>query len=167
MVDAVNKDPYYICGRRVWYIDPETYYIMWTEIYETSGRFWKCFINMTDERYTKFVKPNQPGSTLLFNLAGINNMNKTATGTVKVKLVNSKGDIFSEQHFTVKLESFLRTDIPVSLVLPSKAGGYVLIAEFTPENGQPVISRRFLKIGQSEEYSYFNIDSFQTKNTKK
>lgn len=49
MVDAVNKDPYYICGRRVWYIDPETYYIMWTEIYDTSGRFWKCFINMTDE----------------------------------------------------------------------------------------------------------------------
>jgi hypothetical protein len=116
------------------------------------------FINLTDERYTIFVKPHQPGSTLLFNLAGINNLNKIVPGSVKVKLVNSKGEDFSEQNISVKLESFLRTDIPVSMVLPFDAGGYVLIAEFTPENGMPVISRRFLKIGQPEKYSYFNVD---------
>jgi beta-galactosidase len=120
------------------------------------------YINMTDERYTKFVKPHLPGSTLLFNLAGVNNLNKTVTGTVKIRLVNSKGKDFSEQSFTVKLESFLRTDIPVSMVLPSEAGGYVLMAEFTPENGQAVISRRFLKIGKSEKYNYFNINPFYT-----
>jgi beta-galactosidase len=125
------------------------------------------FINLTDERYTKFVKPHLPGSTLLFNLAGINNLNKTIKGSVIVKLVNSKGKVISEQSSGVKLESFLRTDIPVSMILPSEAGGYVLIAEFTPEGGQPIISRRFLKVGQSEKYSYFNIDPFQTKNTKK
>jgi beta-galactosidase len=124
------------------------------------------FINMTDERYTKFVKPHKPGSTLLFNLTGVNNLNKTSTGTVKIRLVNSKGKDFSEQSFTVKLESFLRTDIPVSMVLPSEAGGYVLMAEFTPEGGQPVISRRFLKIGQSEKFSYFNINPFHILNAK-
>ena len=43
--------------------------------------------------------------------------------------------------------------------LPSEAaGGYVLVAEFTPENGTPVISRRFLKVGQAANYSYFNIN---------
>jgi beta-galactosidase len=34
------------------------------------------FINMTDERYTKFVKPHKPGSTLLFNLTGENQIGK-------------------------------------------------------------------------------------------
>jgi len=115
------------------------------------------FINLTDERYTKFTEPHQPGSTLLFNLAGINNLNTTAVGSVKIKLINSKGQSVSEQNLAVKLQSFLRTDIPVSLVLPTEAGGYVLIAEFTSDNGKNVISRRFLKIGKASVYSYFNL----------
>ncbi|MDP2115352.1 MAG: hypothetical protein Q8K69_14980, partial [Bacteroidota bacterium] len=116
------------------------------------------FINLTDERYFRLSKPHQPGSTFLFNLAGINNLNKTANGPVKVKLLNAKGQTTSEQNFQVKLESFLRTDIPVSMVLPSETGGYLLVAEFSPENGRPVISRRFLKVGQSEKYNYFNLN---------
>jgi len=39
--------------------------------------------------------------------------------------------------------------------LPIEAGGYVLVAEFTPEKGTTVISRRFLKIGKASSYSYF------------
>jgi beta-galactosidase len=116
------------------------------------------FINLTDERYTKFTEPHQPGSTLLFNLAGVNNLNKTVEGSVKVKLLNQKGESVSEQQLPVKLQSFLRTDIPVSIVLPVEIGGYVLVAEFTPENGESVISRRFLKVGQASEYRYFNLN---------
>ncbi|HBL77458.1 MAG: beta-glycosidase [Bacteroidetes bacterium GWF2_42_66] len=116
------------------------------------------FINLTDERYTKIIEPHQPGSTLLFNLAGINNLAATATGTVKVRLIDQKGRSTSEQTIPVKLNSYVRTDIPVFLVLPVEAGGYVLVAEFTPENGQPVISRRFLKVGQAEKYNYFKLD---------
>jgi hypothetical protein len=115
------------------------------------------FINLTDQRYVRLSKPHQPGSALLFNLSGINNFSKPASGTVKVKLLNEKGQIATEQTFQVKLESFLRTDVPVSLTLPTSAGGYVLVAEFTPENGQKVISRRFLKVGQADRYDYFEI----------
>jgi len=43
------------------------------------------------------------------------------------------------------------------LVLPTEAGGYVLVAEYSPENGTTVISRRFLKIGKASVYSYFNL----------
>jgi len=116
------------------------------------------FINLTDERYVRMIKPHQPGSNLLFNLAGINNLNKTANGSVNVKLLNANGQTVSEQNFQVKLESFLRTDIPVSIVLPSEPGGYLLVAEFTPENGKTVVSRRFLKVGQVEKYTYFNFN---------
>ena len=119
------------------------------------------FINLTDERYVRMAKPHEPGSTMLFNLAGINNLNKTVTGTVKIKLLNSKGESVSDQRIPVTLESFLRTDIPVSLTLPAETGGYVLVAEFTPESGKPVISRRFMKIGHAASYSYFDINPKQ------
>lgn len=47
VVEVFNKDPNYIYSRRIWYIDPETYLILWTEMYDESNRFWKCFENMT------------------------------------------------------------------------------------------------------------------------
>ncbi len=118
------------------------------------------FINMTDERYIKMNEPHQPGSNLMFNLVGVNNNPVTATGSVKIKMIDSTGKSVSEQIQKVKLTSFLRTDIPVSMTLPSQPGGYVLVAEFTPENGKTVISRRFIKIGKSENYNYYKLDPF-------
>ena len=115
------------------------------------------FINLTDERYVKNGQPHLPGSTLLFNLAGINNQATVVNGLVKIRLTNSKGQNMTEQKFSVKLNSFVRTDIPVFISLPNEPGGYVLVAEFTPENGIPVLSRRFLKIGQSANYSFYEI----------
>jgi beta-galactosidase len=115
------------------------------------------FINLTDERYIKQIEPHQLGSTLMFNLAGINNLATTATGKVKINLLDQNGKSVLEQNFPVILNSFVRTDIPISLLLPSESGGYLLVAEFTPEGGKTVISRRFLKIGKSANYSYFSL----------
>jgi len=116
------------------------------------------FINLTDERYVRMFKPHQPGSNLLFNLAGINNLSKTTSGSVKLSLLDSRGKSVSELTFPVKLESFVRKDIPVSMILPNVAGGYLMVAEFTPENGKNVVSRRFLKVGQVDKYNYFNFN---------
>jgi hypothetical protein len=44
VVEVVNKDPNYLYGKRIWYLDPESYIILWTEIYDNTGRFWKCFM---------------------------------------------------------------------------------------------------------------------------
>jgi hypothetical protein len=116
-----------------------------------------AFINLTDERYMKSSQPHQPGSTLLFSLAGINNHNTSVKGHVKVKMVAQNGGISSEKSLAVQLEPG-RTDIPVSLTLPDTPGGYVLVAEFSQESGTPVTSRRFLKIGQADNYKYFNLN---------
>ena len=47
VIDVVNKDPNYIYSKRIWYLDPETAIILWTEIYDVNGKFWKCFMNNT------------------------------------------------------------------------------------------------------------------------
>ncbi len=52
IVEVINKDPNYLYGKRVWYVDPETYLILWTEIYDELGRFWKCFMNQTTDLKT-------------------------------------------------------------------------------------------------------------------
>jgi hypothetical protein len=44
VVEVISKDPYYLYSKRIWYIDPETYYIQWQEVYDQLGRFWKCFM---------------------------------------------------------------------------------------------------------------------------
>jgi hypothetical protein len=49
VVEVINKDPDYIYSKRVWYIDPETYTIHWQEIYDELGRFWKCFMQPTQD----------------------------------------------------------------------------------------------------------------------
>ena len=48
VVDVINKDPNYLYSKRVWYVDPESYIILWTEIYDSNGKFWKCFMQNTN-----------------------------------------------------------------------------------------------------------------------
>jgi hypothetical protein len=115
------------------------------------------FINLTDERYTKHLQPHPAGSTFLFNLVSINQLNKTVSGTVRIQLIGQKGEVLTRQELKVQLDSFVRKEIPVSLILPAVPGGYVLVAEFTPENGSAVISRRFLKVGEASTYNYYTL----------
>jgi len=115
------------------------------------------YINLTDERYTKYTEPHKPGSSLLFNLAGINNLPKAVSGIVKVRIYDGEGKSSGEQVIPVKLPSYLRTDIPVGITLPLQPGGYLLVAEFTPDKGTPVLSRRFLKVGEAANYSYHQV----------
>jgi hypothetical protein len=115
------------------------------------------FINLTDERYVKFTKVHQPGSELIFNLAGINNLSSTVSGNISLKIIDGKGNISGEKNLKANLKSFLRNDIPVSVTLPSKAGGYVIAAEFTPDNGKPVVSRRFIRVGDASTYEFFSM----------
>ncbi len=47
VVEVKHEDPDYIYSKRVWYIDPETYWIQAQEVYDELGRFWKTFIQPT------------------------------------------------------------------------------------------------------------------------
>ena len=53
VVEVKSKDPNYIYGKRIWYLDPETYLVTWTEIYDDLGKFWKCFEVLNTEFPTK------------------------------------------------------------------------------------------------------------------
>jgi len=67
VVDVFNKDPSYLYSKRIWYVDPETYIILWTEIYDQKGRFWKCFMQNTGNNKTALgeTKNNIVGSVFV------------------------------------------------------------------------------------------------------
>ncbi len=52
VVEVKHEDPDYLYSKRVWYIDPETYWIQAQEVYDELGRFWKSFIQPTGNRKT-------------------------------------------------------------------------------------------------------------------
>lgn len=108
------------------------------------------FIDLADRRYTKHLEPLKPGSDLVFNLVGVNDLNKESSGKVLMKLLDEKGTIISTQEESIVIEPFGKRLQPCLLKLPSKAGGYLLIAEYHEKGGaKPVLSRRYLKVGDA------------------
>ena len=118
------------------------------------------FINLVDQRYMKHPTPHKPSSKLLFNLLGVNDYGTQATGKTVVRLINSIGETVSQQDISIRIRPFMKTTVPCMLELPKEKGGYLLVAEYYPEGiAQPVISRRYMKIGdsQDEQYDFYEI----------
>ena len=113
------------------------------------------FINLVDQRYMKHPAPFKPGSNLLFNVVGVNDYNRKTTGKLLLKLLNSEGEIILQQNNSITINPFAKQILPCMIELPNEKGGYLLLAEFFPEGkNQPVISRRYIKIGDSKDESY-------------
>ena len=108
------------------------------------------FIDLAERRYTKHLEPLKPGSDLVFNLVGVNDLNKESSGKVLLKLLDEKGTIISTQEESIVIEPFGKRLQPCLLKLPSKSGGYLLIAEYHEKGrAKPVLSRRYLKVGDA------------------
>ena len=98
VVEAINKDSEYVYGKRVWYLDPETYYIMWSEMYDKQGRYWRLFFNSTQplKSETGAMKPVIVG-THFFDLqrvhSGISDQQNTTSPSISSSTI--KEDMFS------------------------------------------------------------------------
>jgi hypothetical protein len=95
IVEAINKDPDYVYSKRIWYLDPETYYIMWTEIYDKQGRLWRLFFNHTQplRTATGAMKPMLIGSHFLDlqrTHSGFNTQQKLGVIEMSIPTVSEK-----------------------------------------------------------------------------
>lgn len=111
------------------------------------------FIDLTDERYMKHVPSHAPGSTLALDLIGVNDPGLSASGQVVLRLLDSRGKEVLRQTKPIQMPPYGSQTQPVSLRLPSKAGGYLLLADYTPSGrvkDAPVLSQRYIKVGQAD-----------------
>jgi hypothetical protein len=122
------------------------------------------FINLTDERYVKQAIPHQPEERLQVKLAKINDLPVKVSGKVTLRLLNSDGQAITETSYPVVMEAFDRSFLTAGISLPKKPGGYLLLAEFLTEGKKdPIISRRYIKVGTVPEYKYFEMQPVNLK----
>ncbi len=122
------------------------------------------FVNLPDERYVKLTDPHQPGEKLSIKLAKINDLNKDVTGKVTLKILDSTGKTVSTTSLPVAFYAFERTSDSVENYLTKNPGGYLLIAEFLSDGAiDPVISRRYIKVGKLPELKYFELQPINLK----
>jgi beta-galactosidase len=114
------------------------------------------FINLTDERYAKNQPVHKPGEQLNFSLLGVNDLNIKKQGEVEIRFLNHEGKEVFKDKIKITLPAADRIKIPYSFKLPDVADGYLLQTSFTTE-GSPGkrLSRRFIKVGTKESYTFY------------
>lgn len=117
------------------------------------------YIDVRDQRYIKMGAPYSPGSQLCFNLVGVTDRLSHVEGRVKVQLLDKSGTNVWDKVIDLILPACENKFIPICMDLPEKPGGYLILAEFV-ENGkkEPVLSRRYIKVGSAEEYSFYDVE---------
>ncbi len=119
------------------------------------------FIDLVDGRYTKHIEPHEPGSWLVFNCIGVNDYDHEVKGKVTVKILDAQGTVEYTQTDQITIPAYDKEYLPCAVHLPEEEGGYVLVSEFTQKNidrNSPILSRRYLKIGEKETYTYYKIN---------
>jgi hypothetical protein len=43
IIEAKHKDPNYLYSKQIWYVDPESWWILYADKYDKQGRLWKIF----------------------------------------------------------------------------------------------------------------------------
>ena len=94
----------------------------------------------------------QEGGRTVIPLNGQWNFDQTKT---VLKLINSKGEVVTQQDIAMRTDPLSKKIKPCLVELPKEEGGYLLVAEYYPGGkSQPVISRRYLKVGYSKDDKY-------------
>jgi len=119
------------------------------------------FVDLTDERFTRHLPPRTPGDPLHFNLVGVNDYADPITGRVELSLYDEEGQKINKGSYEISIPPYWKSYLPVEITLPEKPGGYLLLAAFLPQSRPsdgPVLSRRYIKVGNQESYAYFDLD---------
>jgi len=114
-------------------------------------------IDHVDMRYTKHTKAYEPGARVSFNLIGVNDTDMDINDKTILKLLSSDGKVVWEEEFQISVGPYGKKYVPVSLSLPEGQGGYTLVSEcYSDANRiQPVVSRRYINVGELDNYDYF------------
>ncbi len=117
------------------------------------------FIDLVDQRYTKHLSPYDPGSSLAFNLVGINDHKTVSGGKVILKCLNKDGQAVVSLEKTIQINGYDKKVLPCVVELPHQEGGYLMVAEYYPQGkSEPVVSRRYIHVGSKHTtYEYCSI----------
>jgi hypothetical protein len=68
VIEATNKDPNYLYGKQLYYIDPETWFMLYFEKWDKKGQLWKTMDVMLTTVKSKYNGEMVPQASLLYYL---------------------------------------------------------------------------------------------------
>jgi hypothetical protein len=74
-----------------------------------------------------------------------------------LRIFDGSGKTVLNRANPIVIPEYGKTYLPVAVKLPKKPGGYLMTAEYRPLSDPlavPVISRRFIKVGEASVYRY-------------
>jgi hypothetical protein len=96
VVEVIAKDPTHIYSKRIWYVDPEDFFMKWVECYDREGKLWRVLEN----QYGTFQ--NVEGEKISF-LAGTADLDaKTVMPGVTVNRPHTLGGRIDPVTFTLQ-----------------------------------------------------------------
>ncbi len=78
VVEAIPRDPTHIYSKRVWYVDPDDFYIKWVEGYDREGKLWRLLEN----QYGVYENANGEEISFLVGSSDLDGREGIATYTV-------------------------------------------------------------------------------------
>jgi hypothetical protein len=79
VVEVISKDSTHVYSKRIWYVDPEDFFIKWTECYDREGRLWRVLEN----QYGVYNNANGEGVSFLVCTADLDRKSMAAALTLK------------------------------------------------------------------------------------
>ena len=99
VVEAIHVDPNYIYSKQIWYVDPESWFILTADKFDHKGRMWKLFEQ--HEYLTKLLYNNEPipyiGTAFAVDVQRVH----SSIGVVRAELGGS-GYQFEPTYYTVR-----------------------------------------------------------------
>ncbi len=114
------------------------------------------FIDLADQRYMKHIPALKPKTKLDFNLVAVNDNSFEVNGDVDLKLLDPMGNEVLSKNYKIQIDAYGKQTVPASIQLPSRADGYLVLTEFHCIEQDPVISRRYIKVGNKKSYMFFD-----------
>jgi len=85
VIEAHHKDPDYIYGKQIYYIDPETWLIVWADKYDPDGKLWKVFQN-SQELIKQDYNDEKKARITYANICDVQRLHATIGGYPEVEV---------------------------------------------------------------------------------
>jgi hypothetical protein len=97
VLECIHKDPNYLYSKQIWYLDPETWWIIYSDKYDKRGRMWKIFD--MGQRVVKSVYNDSQIPVGEFTLV-IDVQRHHATGALSYATIGQTDVFFEPEYYT-------------------------------------------------------------------
>jgi len=99
VLECIHKNPNYLYSKQIWYLDPETWWILYSDKYDRKGNLWRVFENA--QFIVKSVYNNTPTASITYVLT-VDVQRLHSSGGYSNYVLGETGELFQPDYYTPK-----------------------------------------------------------------